>query len=317
MPVPSPNDNLPDELWHYTTAGGLHGILQHNKLFATHAAYLNDSQEFLFGMKVVVEEMKRLAQNPPPELLEGWDPKLSPPMIKIMIQRASAALVVQFAIRSMFLRLNAGPYVSCLSAERDQLSQWRGYGVGGGYAIRFDPQALKASLDTYIPPVQPPPEETFGVPVAQRRLIKMEYEADAQTQIAREELVKFLKTIAATITTEPGDPNALKEQGTEMINPLLVALLDVATRLKHHGFKEENEYRIVTFMPPEFFSPNDIGLIPRVNIGFDPGCVKEILIGPGQHMDTRESSVRAYLQRPQGKYLGVEVNRSDTPFTGK
>jgi hypothetical protein len=58
MSAPSPDDNLPEELWHYTTAGGLHGILERNQLFATHAAYLNDSQEFVFGMQLVVEDTK-------------------------------------------------------------------------------------------------------------------------------------------------------------------------------------------------------------------------------------------------------------------
>jgi len=301
---------------HYTTAGGLHGILENNKLWATHAAYLNDSQEFKFGMQVVVEEMKKLATNPPPELMEGWDPTLSPEAIKVLINGASLVLALQFAAKSMFLRTNAGPFVSCLSAERDQLSQWRGYGIGGGYAIRFDPRALRDSLERHVPQVPPPPEDTFGVRILERRLIKMEYQADAQIQFVRAELTRFLKDVAGRLNGQSPDQEALRQLGTDVINPLLAALLDVSIRLKHHGFEEEREYRIVTFTPPEFFCPSDIGLIPRIDIGFEASCVKEILIGPGQHMETRESSVRAYLQKHQTRYPGVEVNRSETPFTG-
>ena len=94
------------------------------------------------------------------------------------------------------------------------------------------------------------------------------------------------------------------------------APVGLGTRFKHPGFKEEKEYRIVTFSPPELFSPQDTGLVPRVNIEFDPSCITEVWIGPGQHMDTRESSVRAYLQRHQDRYPNVTVHRSETPFTG-
>jgi hypothetical protein len=40
------DDDLPEDLYHYTDAGGLHGILENNTLWTTHAAYVNDSQEF-------------------------------------------------------------------------------------------------------------------------------------------------------------------------------------------------------------------------------------------------------------------------------
>ena len=108
----------------------------------------------------------------------------------------------------------------------------------------------------------------------------------------------------------------MQELVRTQVSPMLTALLGLATRLKHQGFEEEKEYRIVRFCPPQLFTPNDIGLIPRVYIGFDRCCVKEVVIGPGQHMDTRESSVRAYLERHKDRYPEVTVSRSETPFTG-
>ena len=162
------------------------------------------------------------------------------------------------------------------------------------------------------------PDETVGqVPIGARRFVKMEYEASGQTPFLREQIIRIIKAVAANVTTVRQDPDTLRQLGDAIINPLIGDLLEVATRLKHHGFKEEREYRIVTFCPPDLFSPNDIGLIPRVSISFDPHCVKEVWIGPGQHMDTRESSVRTYFQKHKEKYPGVEVKRSDTPFTGK
>ena len=52
------------------------------------------------------------------------------------------------------------------------------------------------------------------------------------------------------------------------------------------------------------FTPGEAVLVDSTLVGrvaeretltFDPSCVKEVLIGPGLHMETRESSVRYYL----------------------
>jgi hypothetical protein len=65
MSVPHIDEaDLPqDGLYHYTNAGGLYGILTDEKLWATHAAYLNDSQEFLFGMGLIQEELKNFERE--------------------------------------------------------------------------------------------------------------------------------------------------------------------------------------------------------------------------------------------------------------
>ena len=316
-----PDPPLPDELYHYTNAGGLHGILEHNALWATHAAYLNDSQEFTFGMQLLLAELEASEKPPPQPPKAASDLTIADVLVAVLPWLLSKALRLHFQQRTEFLRQNAGPFVTCLSAARDQLSQWRGYGTGGGYAVRFDPHALRESLVRYRPQVQTPPEEIFGVPILERRLIKMAYETSAQIGRVQEQVTQFTNTFAGMLSTENLATDSVPQRVQDLVrtelNPLLTAALGLATRLKHPGFKEEDEYRIVTFSPPEFFSPNDLGLIPRVNIAFDPQCIKEVLIGPGQHMDTRESSVRAYLQRHQGRYAGVEVIRSETPFTGK
>jgi hypothetical protein len=113
----------------------------------------------------------------------------------------------------------------------------------------------------------------------------------------------------------------MTQKRTEVVEPLLSWLMGLAIRMKNPGFKEEKEFRIITFITPDFFDPQESGLIPRTRIMFDPSCVKEVLIGPGQHMQTRESSVRYYLEtkvEPSGRqrYPEVEVNASQTPFRG-
>jgi hypothetical protein len=93
-------------------------------------------------------------------------------------------------------------------------------------------------------------------------------------------------------------------------------LLNLATRIKDDGFIEEREYRIITFGEPTLFYPNATGLIPRIEIDFDPSCLSGITVGPGQHMDKRESSVRIYLKHLGQSFDHVDVSQSKIPFTG-
>ena len=57
------DDDLPEHLYHYTNAGGLHGILESNSLYATHAAYLNDWQELLYGMQMALDELQGMVEE--------------------------------------------------------------------------------------------------------------------------------------------------------------------------------------------------------------------------------------------------------------
>ena len=255
----------------------------------------------------------------PEEAKQGWDPAIPLPgvMIPVAIWLSAAAVAAHLQQRTQFLRQNFGPFVTCLSEEGDQLSQWRGYGGGGGYAIRFDPQALRESVQrNSIPREQPLPGMLGQVTVRARRFVKMVYEPEVQTPLLRSKLIEFIQAVGGALGTEKLPPDVVEQRRNEIVEPFLGWLLGLAIRFKHPGFKEEKEYRIVTPTPPEFFSPQDTGLVPRVNIEFDPSCVTEVWIGPGQHMDTRESSVRAYLQRHQDRYPNVTVHRSETPFTG-
>ena len=143
--------DLPEDLYHYTDGGGLLGILDNCTLWATHAAYLNDAEETVYGLENVVRELKRLGRefSIPPELNDNeiWPPVAQNAVIRWLTLKVIIALVQTLAKdRVSFLQGYAGPFVTCLSEQRDQLSQWRGYSGEGGYAIRFDAEALRASV---------------------------------------------------------------------------------------------------------------------------------------------------------------------------
>jgi len=312
-------DPLPDRLYHYTDAHGLYGILQDKKLWATHHAYLNDSEEFLLGMRLIDAQLDKLA-SPPPARLQNVTVPTRSGLPAAAPSAANRGLQQNFRVLSDILRKEAGPFVACLSAAGDQLSQWRGYGAGGGYAIQFDANALQQHLQDHVADVKLATEGVFALPIQKQELGKVIYQAAEAIPFINERLAQSINQFQTFMDNVFGGgqppPEHPDRELQSLLGPGIAELLGLATRLKHEGFKEEQEYRIVTFCPPEFFCPNDIGLIPRVSIGFDASCIKGIRIGPGQHMATRESSVRAYLNRHKDRYSHVTVCQSKTPFTG-
>ena len=107
--------SLPSDkrLFHYTDAGGLLGMAQHQKLWMTNLHYQNDSQEYYYAFNL----LKKIIRDEYPGLLteaqlEGFGTNMS--------------MVFTFS----------------LSEERDSLSQWRGYCPKGGYALSFDREQL-------------------------------------------------------------------------------------------------------------------------------------------------------------------------------
>ncbi|MEE6139853.1 DUF2971 domain-containing protein [Mycobacterium sp. 050128] len=303
MSLPAPvieDDALPDEpLYHYTSAGGLHGILESEALWATHAAYLNDSQELIFGIAKVHATLSHFENNPPEEVMKDayWAPYVPQETLPMSVAMSARSLSIRMQMALESVRENLGPFVACLSTSPDQLSQWRGYGQGGGYAIRFNPQRLRESVQSH--------NDT-------RRFVRMRYEkSDAEDPSLRAKLIEFMKSVSPM--TPVGRQTA---KSNALVDPHINSLLGVAACQKHWGFSEENEYRIVAFGTPDLHTPQDIGLVPRMNIRFDTSCVEEVQIGPGQHMDTRESSVRSYFKANDDRYPDVTVSRSETPFTG-
>jgi len=127
---------IPKRLCHYTTPDGLVGILSGRTLFASNAGYLNDSQELSFGAALFRKALIARAS----ELLKQSND--SPGIIN---DTADALNWTATYIRDELPRaIYSGwaPYVTCFCARNDLLSQWRGYGLHGGYAIVFDGSVL-------------------------------------------------------------------------------------------------------------------------------------------------------------------------------
>ncbi|GAB6053840.1 hypothetical protein JCM17960_26600 [Magnetospira thiophila] len=116
----------PKNLYHYTSAVGLTGIIQSGQLWATHIKFLNDYSEFVYGVDICRNVYEKYLQKTDNEDI-----------------RCALESVMRY-IEGIHLLEG---YVCCFCEEADLLSQWRGYGnKGAGYSIEFDYKNLVRNL---------------------------------------------------------------------------------------------------------------------------------------------------------------------------
>jgi hypothetical protein len=124
---------LRDEIYHYTTVAGLQGILSSNSIWASSAYYLNDSSEIEYGCTLVLKA------------LDEWR--------AVNANNSSFVVAVLNSLHHVFahplsrLGRSTTIYVTCFCADGNLLSQWRGYGQSGGYALGFDAGRIASCLD--------------------------------------------------------------------------------------------------------------------------------------------------------------------------
>lgn len=120
----SQHAQVPECLYHYTNATGLLGIVQSSTLWASNAAFLNDSTELTYVDHILASVTAELEA-------------------KYNLPEVSEVLGLVSGIVSGAARRVSDVFVSCLCENPDLLSQWRGYPpAGGGYAVGFRPARL-------------------------------------------------------------------------------------------------------------------------------------------------------------------------------
>jgi hypothetical protein len=145
---------VPEVLYHYTSAGGLLGMLGHGELWATHCAFLNDSQEYLFVFDLAAQA------------LGVRDPRRLGNHRKLDSLRQHSTIYEQIAA-AIDARLNMGApniFAASFTPHGNDLSLWRGYTKpGDAYSLGFRTATLaeKAQQDGWsLAPV------TYGTDVA-------------------------------------------------------------------------------------------------------------------------------------------------------
>ena len=148
-----------DLLYHYTSAGGLIGIVNKPafsdqykaprfnferalRVFGTDVRYLNDEQEMAYAGKIFGKRFAQAAEDGAigDVVLSGHQ--------KTMLHKLSDDLKA-----SKFYGDPVQVFSACWSADGgDRLSQWRGYGEGtGGYSIGIS-KSVATMHSRYLPP---------------------------------------------------------------------------------------------------------------------------------------------------------------------
>ncbi len=110
---------LPELLFHYTNAKGLHGILSSKTIWATEYQFLNDLSEYAYAQTVIREHLDQRHDAMGKMLYLSWP-------------TFGGSLAHWFP-----------HYVVSASEDGDSVSQWRSYaGPHDGYAIAFSSEKL-------------------------------------------------------------------------------------------------------------------------------------------------------------------------------
>jgi len=315
------------KLYHYTTWEGLLGILETQTLWATHARFLNDYSEIIlfrdkltdFVIPIVKEEYGKLISQGKVDQRKidqagGLD----------QVVRQDAAVLVDGAYKAtgeeIYIVSFCGEDKNSYVNNNGLLSQWRGYGVGGGFALLFDTKKLEeimrkererySYIFAYVADVvYSDDEEKF----------KTELYSDLDNIV-----IFFQQCIHNMVLKKQEAPDGTKA---------CPSFMQCIGQYKHHSFKEENEVRIVCLpmvqneknlrlakkegfpLEPEKerkFRTKNGKLIPYIELFNSTDIIlpiEKIIVGPHKEKNERASALRAMLRN-----TNIEITVSDIPY---
>jgi hypothetical protein len=160
----------PEFVYHYTNAPGLLGIITSSALWASDVEFLNDAEELTYARTDVLDRLRIVAD----ETASAIDKSNGAEQMRVEMIRNVVAELEKTAETSRSAAYHA--YVTCFCESDDLLSQWRGYGGSGGYAIGF----RTASFPTDVSDVGPHfTKVSYGLDAARGELEAMIEEATA------------------------------------------------------------------------------------------------------------------------------------------
>ena len=318
------------QLWHYTTAQGLHGILTSQQLWATNIFYLNDAEEFtgFFDRKLLhllkegvqdgIAEARKTKKGVSAIEAEGGSLALEKNLPNELLTTLRAATLSLPAYVTSFCYTPSEP-----DSEDGLLSQWRGYGKDGGYAIIFDTQGLDELLRDE--------QSRFFYSFGHWGDVDY-YDGNSGTDAAYEEALEWQATIRRAVA------KIVIEHNLRPAEALFEPILSLATRHKHRGFSEEREVRISVFpsgdefikearktgdnraKKPIHFTPRGGILVPHLALFERPKSdaaklpIRKIIVGPHPKKISRQKAIEILLDQ-----LGIEakVVASDIPYLGR
>jgi hypothetical protein len=263
-------------IWHYTDGSGLLGILESCTLHGTQIAALNDKNEAVLGTELYRQAIRDLARTATDEAHASF---------------LNSVLDITEDNPDNPAHGSSVSYVCCLSANRDELTQWERYGRKGaahnwGYAIAFDHQL--------------PGHKSILFKV----LYSRERQEAAAKAVAQATLDYFLKGLIAEPQRNPS------QWGQDFFTIWDLCIYPLAGAIKDAHWEKENEYRI--YFDGWGAPLDDFGFKQRDSMlsryfilrttfqengkrGLLP--IREIMIGPGNHPAFTRVNIELLLKK--------------------
>lgn len=274
-------------------------IVSRQKVWLRNVLFMNDFSEVSFGIESVVSYFGGVQSD------VFWS--------KVDELTKGRATQIKGTFDSWVPDLRTRTYVCCLSEHGDRedsygrLSMWRGYGSATGVGIVINPDPLYAHTDALA---------AYTYPVL---------------YVAEADIPELFGSITASII---GAEDVLKNESPEEIEAwILDLLLSLPFYLKHPGFSEEREWRIVhrpTYSPstrlePRMESvngfPQRIYELPLKDVpeeglvGLEPkDLVNRLIIGPTEHPVALYHAFVDLLSEAGVEEASSKVFVSDIPF---
>jgi hypothetical protein len=271
-------------VWHYTNGDGFLGILQSSSLFATQVAALNDSKETEYATDLFKQAVERV-------IAEKGDDSDAVAFLEAVLQFVREEPENPTRGISKF-------FVTCFTAEGDDVNQWAKYAKGNGFAIGFYPAGLNREPNSCL-----------------YRVVYDRAKQEKAAKIVAEATLRFYMEGLNEERLKSSDVWAREffEAWDEWVYKL-------APLAKDPMWKSENEYRIVHELkvaefPRVRFAQKKTMLSRYLVLDF-PSCVKrraallpiaKIMIGPGNHPAFTRVSVKLLLEQMGYPDLPVEI----------
>jgi hypothetical protein len=263
-------DDPPKRLYHYTGGESVRSIIESNEIHARHVLFMNDSSELNYGLGIYRD------------FLEG------PHAIQELEE--FAAFQHEFLPRPDEI-VGATPiYAFCLSAAKNDLSQWRAYGNRAtSYCLGFSSLEL-STLDYRGNPLE---------------YFRITYDRAAH----RSSLERFIYgTFYAVKKLQKSGRKIVGSDRTVLFFQLVVWIQNLLVRMKHEAFHHEQEWHLVFRNFNGFDQADPTFMVSEAGI-FIPYCVfkpatgqtklpiKELIIGPTSNGPIAELGMRKFLRK--------------------
>ena len=279
--------DVPDLLFHYTTAVGLMGIVESGKIWTTKIQYMNDNSELQLAFDYIRNEIDLQRKG-------------------IEKTRTEEELEEMCKVLDSTEKINVS--LASFTEMGDQLSQWRGYcEIGNGYSLGFDGHKLRKLVHS---------NNSYN-------LVPCIYEEKEHKRLIKE-LVDNYPTKKMLDATRIEDPelNDIFQFSLAFANSVLF----LAPLIKSASFKEEKEWRLITTVLPYTeakFRKGNYSLIPYWEFDIDlKETLKTIIIGPTPEPKLSSTAVRGLLF--QERYVNLangtssfgelKISQSKIPF---